>query len=211
MSILPRPLIFDMDDQEYALMYEPSQHGRCLSPSPLSTLTLIPWSQREIMCYEPIISSEMVVYMGITNDPTFTYVEAPPPYPPYSTEQIFYVKEEITIDTSGLQKGDDKKQNAWTCDHCNKTFARKQNMEKHFLHQHADPNSDWVILKKLQEKASQKKSASEKRFNCSGCTLSFSYKHHMKEHFMRMHEDPENVMVVAFKTNANDKKRKLRG
>ena len=80
-----------MDENELAMLYGSPKRERCLSPSPLGSLTLAPWSPSSVMCHPhhmtPIDYQAMEKY-GIKNDPVFSYVEAVPAYPPPADQCI---------------------------------------------------------------------------------------------------------------------------
>ena len=80
-----------MDEYDVAIMY--GSRDRSLFPSPLSTLA--PWSPSSIMCQPhdmtPVDYRDMEKF-GIKNDPIFTFVEAPPIYPPHGDKCIDHIE-----------------------------------------------------------------------------------------------------------------------
>ena len=111
------------------------------------------------------------------------------------------------IDTNNI---DEKKSNELFCSQCDKNFKCTQNKRNHDLHFHSE-DAALVTASKAKEQKARVELADQKRFKCSVCPAKFGHKHSRKEHFLRIHADQTDPMVIEFKTQENAKRRKIRG
>ena len=229
-----------MDEYDVAIMY--GSRDRSLFPSPLSTLNnLAPWSPSSIMCHShdmtPVDYRAMEKF-GIKNDPIFTFVEAPPIYPPHGDKCIDHIEshedqtvlveeQEEEVDSAVEADGTDmvhiveEDLSADTtdsidktttkpheCDECVKTYKYKKDLDVHKRNHHADQDADWVVDKKQKDKDARAKYVAKQQHTCGLCPSTFGDKRDLEGHRLRFHTDQKDPTVIAFKKQMNEKRRK---
>ena len=97
----------------------------------------------------------------------------------------------------------------YQCLHCHKVYPHFKNFKYHFLHNHADPDADWVIASMEKEKAARAKLALKpKRFECDECDKWFGCKRTLKNHLMWKHTDKNDPNFITFRIAENAKRKK---
>jgi hypothetical protein len=229
-----------MDNDELALLYSPCRNVEPLSPSylmktPIPSRSQSPWSYpqptysavvpepgppREAGC-EVSVAPKLT---GLENDPVFTFVEAPPPYPPIGEYLVPSVVEPPpssplslpiwnpwSLSEAGCDENTDSTAaTGWACKECDNVYTQKKNLQHHVLYTHADQNADWVVAKKQKDATARAVSDAKQRFKCKGCEKVFGRKFNLKDHFMRSHADQNDPTVVAYKIEQNERKQQAR-
>jgi hypothetical protein len=99
----------------------------------------------------------------------------------------------------------------YQCLHCHKVYPHFKNFKYHFLHNHADPDADWVIASMEKEKAARAKLALKpKRFECDECDKWFGCKRTLKNHLMWKHTDKNDPNFITFRIAQNAKRQQYR-
>ena len=125
-----------MDDDEIAKLYGSPQRERCLSPSPLSSLTLAPWSPSSVKCHPhhmtPVDHRAFAKYV-IKNDQTAVVEEDEVDFVEETSDmetdnigntEVDQVDVQATVtDDIDMDQITEKTTNTFKCDDCVKTFV----------------------------------------------------------------------------------------
>jgi hypothetical protein len=134
---------------------------------------------------------------------------------PIKSHEVDTAADEVvqSNDTEMTNKNDDKQSTKLTCSICKRTFACRQNKEKHDRHHHFDPqDAELVKSSKTKDKEYHTKSVAkikrETKHECIICVKTFGNARDLHGHNMRFHKDPKDPIVIAFKMERNAKRRK---